>query len=74
MAILTAAGWKVVEQQREGRRRFAGDILASRIELGRERRYDIGCVPKINGPKVQDYFSRFRNWVRQSKEPFTRLR
>lgn len=71
VAILTAAGWKVVEQPREGRRRFAGDILASRTELGRERRYAIECVPEINGPNVQDYFSRFRNWVRQSKEPFT---
>jgi hypothetical protein len=69
-AILTAAGWKVIKQ-REGRRRFAGDILASRTELGRERRYAIECVQEINGPKVQDYFSRFRNWVRQSKEPFT---
>lgn len=65
----TAAGWKVL-QQRESRRRFAGDILASRTELGRERRYAIECVLEINGPKAHDYFSRFPNWVRQTKEPF----
>jgi hypothetical protein len=70
IAILTTAGWKVIEQG-ENRRRFAGDILASRTELGRERRYTMVCVVEINDPKVQDYFSRFQNWVRQSKEPFT---
>ena len=66
---MTAAGWKVVEQQREGRRRFAGDILASRSELGRERRYAIACVLEINDSNVHDSFKRFRNWIRQSKQP-----
>ena len=69
-AILTAAGWKVIEKT-EGRRRFGGDILASRAELGRERRYAIECVLQINNPTVQEYFSRFRSWLHQSKEPFT---
>ena len=69
-AILTAAGWQVI-QQRERRRRFRGDILASSTQLGRERRYAIECVLEINGSKIQDYLGRYRNWLQQSKEPFT---
>ena len=69
-AILTAAGWKVIEEHQR-RRQFGGDILASRAELGRERRYAIECVLQVTDLKVHDYFSRFQNWLRQSEEPFT---
>jgi hypothetical protein len=50
-AILTAAGWRVIEQQREGRRRFGGDVLASRAELGRKRRYAIECAITLSSPR-----------------------
>jgi hypothetical protein len=70
-AILATAGWKVLlKGHRRPTKRFGGDILASRTELGRERRYAVECVLQLDGQKVHDYFSRFRNWVRQSKEPF----
>ncbi len=69
MAILTGAGWKIIGQRES--RQFGGDILASRTEIGRERRYAIECVLKIDGPIVKEYFSQFQNWLRQSKEPFT---
>jgi hypothetical protein len=70
-AILATAGWKVLlKEHRHPTKRFGGDILASRTELGRERRYAVECVLQLDGPKVHDYFSRFRNWVRQSKVPF----
>ncbi len=52
------------------RQRFGGDILASRIELGQERRYAIDCILEVRSEKVRERLSAFRNYTRQSKQPF----
>jgi hypothetical protein len=44
-------------------------MLASHTELGRERRYAITCALEINNSNVHDCFRRFRNWIRQSRQP-----
>jgi hypothetical protein len=47
-----------------------GDLLVSRSDLGRERRFTIEIVLEINNAKIQEHFARFRNYVRQAKQPF----
>jgi hypothetical protein len=69
-AILAAAKWNTYDQRREPRARFGGDMLASRLELGRERRYAIDCVLEVNSEKVRERQSAFRNYIQQSKQPF----
>ncbi|HEY7663597.1 MAG TPA: hypothetical protein VH934_10790 [Xanthobacteraceae bacterium] len=67
--ILQKSDFKVLS--REGiRNRFSGDFLASRIELGRERRYMMEIKIRADAAVVNDYHARFRNYVRQSKMPF----
>jgi hypothetical protein len=60
----------LLKEHRRPTKRFGGDILASRVELGRKRRYAVQCVLQLDGSTVNDYFSRFRSWVRQSKVPY----
>lgn len=67
-ALLRKAGWKVAETRNS--RKYGGDLIASRLELGRERRYAIECVQEIDNRTLRDQVSRFRNWIRQSKQPF----
>jgi hypothetical protein len=67
--ILEANQWKVLERAKNSRR-FSGDILAERTELGWERRYAIECVLELNNAKIQDHYSRLKNFIRQSKQPF----
>jgi hypothetical protein len=69
-AILAAAKWNTYDQRREPRARFGGDMLASRLELGQERRYAIDCVLEVNSEKVRERQSAFRNYIQQSKQPF----
>jgi hypothetical protein len=70
-AILAAAKWNTYDQRREPPARFGGDMLASRFELGQERRYAIDCVLEVNNEKVRERQSAFRNYIRQSKQPFS---
>jgi hypothetical protein len=70
-SVLEAANWTVLDQARLQRpQRFGGDILASRVELGQERRYAIDCILKASSEKVRERFNAFRNYTRQSKQPF----
>jgi hypothetical protein len=69
LTVLETSRWKILERARNSRR-FSGDILAERTELGWERRYAIDCVLEINGAKIQDHYSRLKNFIRQSKQPF----
>lgn len=66
--ILLAAGVRILERDRG--RGLSGDLLVSREELGRERRYSVEIVLEINNQKIQEHFHRFQNYVRQSKRPF----
>ncbi|MDA9520023.1 hypothetical protein XI06_06520 [Bradyrhizobium sp. CCBAU 11434] len=66
--ILKAGKVRVLEQGKS--RRMMGDLLASRTELGQERRYSIEVALEISNEKIREHFGRFRNYVRQSKQPF----
>ena len=66
--ILKAGKVRVLEQDKI--RRMRGDLLASRTELGQERRYSIGVAMEISNEKIREHFGRFRNYVHQSKQPF----
>ncbi|NUU44386.1 hypothetical protein [Tardiphaga robiniae] len=67
--ILLAGNVRVLERG-QYRSNPKGDLLASRVELGRERRFLIEIVLEITAAKIQEHFSQFRNYVRQSKQPF----
>lgn len=62
--VFQAAKWKVAQRVPERSRRFGGDLIVDRIDLGRERRYDIECLLEIDGRKLQERFSAFRSYVR----------
>jgi hypothetical protein len=66
--VLLSAGLRVLE--REQSRGMIGDLLVSRQELGRERRYSVEIVLEINNSKIREHFFRFQNHIRQSKQPF----
>jgi hypothetical protein len=66
--ILKAGKVRVLEQDKS--RRMMGDLLAFRTELGQERRYSIEVAMEISNEKIREHFGRFRNYVRQSKQPF----
>ncbi|WP_371422297.1 hypothetical protein [Tardiphaga sp.] len=68
--ILTAAKWTIHDQARNPPRRFGGDMLASRTELGQERRYALDFVVEVNGEKARERQAAFRNYIQQSKQPF----
>ncbi len=70
--MLTAAGWNTIPPS-ESRARFGGNVVVSREDLGSERRYAIQFVLRLDNQTVRDYFARFRNWLTQSKEPFSQF-
>jgi hypothetical protein len=69
--IFETAKWKVTQRVSERSRRFGGDLIADRVDLARERRYDIECLLDIDGRKLHERFSAFQNYVRQAKQPFS---
>ena len=70
LEILENSDFKIIAKD-ISTRRFVGDILASRIELGQERRYTLEVATRLNSSKIRDYQARFRNYVRQANTPFS---
>lgn len=68
--ILTAAKWNIHDQARNPPRRFGVDMIASRLELGREHRYALDFVLEVNSEKARERQAAFRNYMQQSKQPF----
>ncbi|MGJ4927175.1 hypothetical protein ACQR1I_18180 [Bradyrhizobium sp. HKCCYLS2038] len=66
--IFRAAGWSVTAAG--GRRRFSPDLVATRVELGRERRYGVELKFKLDAITIREQRSRFQNWLQQVKQPF----
>ena len=64
VAILTAAGWRFTVSP-EG---LNVDFLASRTDLGRERRYAIECVVEINEGEVMARINHLQPWIRKFDE------
>jgi hypothetical protein len=66
--VLRRGGLRVLDRDRS--RGLMGDLLVTRPDLGRERRFTIEIVLEINNEKIQEHFTRYRNYVRQTKQPF----
>lgn len=65
-------GANVNVEKRGGSARFKkADLSASRIDLGLERRFAIEIVLAITAEKIREGYADFRNYVQQSKQPFS---
>ena len=69
LAIFREAEWGAAHTSGAGT--MPGDLIATRAELGRERRYLIDVVIEINPPRLNRSYENFRHFVRSRKEPFS---
>jgi hypothetical protein len=65
LEILERAGVNIIE--RDTSRRNAGDILASRRDIGFERRFAIEIIREINPETIKEQYSRFKNQLSNNK-------
>jgi hypothetical protein len=67
-AVFNAAKWNAIRLPDGGRTR-PGDLLVTRTDLGRERRYIVDCVRGINPGSLKRAYADFRHYTGIKREP-----